>query len=121
MYYIKYMPYKSIKNASRNRRELSAADEYGFETEMILQNRFVLSNPMRLVEADIKDELINYNDNPVDRWCLENTAVQVWDTGHIMPVKIKGMPARRIDGTAALIDVYEVFRRYKSDYLKMIG
>lgn len=100
---------------------LKRMDEYGFETEMILQNRFVLSNPMRLVEADIKDELINYNNNPVDRWCFENTAVQVWDTGHIMPVKIKGMPARRIDGTLALIDAYEVLRRYKSDFLKMIG
>lgn len=32
MVYIKYMPFQSIRNASRNRREISAAHEYGFET-----------------------------------------------------------------------------------------
>ncbi len=96
-------------------------DDYGFEYEMILQNRFVLSSPMRLVEADLKDRLINYNENPVDRWCLENTSVQVWDTGHIMPVKIKGKPERKIDGTAALLNAYEIFRRYRSDFRNAIG
>lgn len=69
-------------------------DEYSFETEMVYQNRYVLSSPMRLVEADIQDELINFNNNEIDRWCLENTAVQVWDTGHIMPIKIKGKAPR---------------------------
>ena len=97
---------------------LKRMDDYGFETEMIYQNRFVLSSPMRLVEADIRDQAINYNDNPIDKWCLMNTSVQVWDTGHIMPVKIKGQAARRIDGTLSLIMVYEMLRRYKTD---MIG
>ena len=32
MYYVKYMPYKSIISASRNRRELAAAKESGFNT-----------------------------------------------------------------------------------------
>lgn len=95
---------------------LKRMDYYGFEHEMILQNRFVMSSPMRLVEADIKDALINYNDNPVDRWCLENTAVQVWDTGHMMPVKIQGTAGRRIDGSVSLIILYEVFRRYRTDF-----
>lgn len=94
---------------------LKRMDDYGFETEMIYQNRYVLSNPMRLVEADIRDQAICYNDNPIDRWCLGNTSVQVWDTGHIMPVKIKGQSSRRIDGTLSLIMCYEMMRRYKTD------
>lgn len=100
---------------------LKRMDDYGFDTEMILQNRYILSSPMRLVEADIKDEYINYNDNPIDKWCLENTSVQVWDTGHILPVKIKGQAARRIDGTASLINVYEVLRRYRTEFMNAIG
>lgn len=100
---------------------LKRMDEYGFDCEMILQNRFVLSSPMRLVEADLKDELINYNDNPIDRWCLENTSVQIWDTGHIYPVKIKGQAARKIDGAVTLIDLYEVYRRYRTEFLNAIG
>lgn len=95
-------------------------DDYGFETEIINQNRYVLSNPMRLVESEIKQQLINYNDNPIDKWCLGNTAVQVWDTGHIMPVKIKGQSGRRIDGTLSLIDVYEMYRRYRTDINELI-
>lgn len=94
---------------------LKRMDEYGFETEMIYQNRFVLSSPMRLVEADIRDQAIAYNDNPIDRWCLMNTSVQVWDTGHIMPIKIKGQAGRRIDGTLSLIMCYEMLRRYKTE------
>lgn len=94
---------------------LKRMDEYGFEYEMIYQNRFVLSSPMRLVEADIRDQIINFNNNEIDKWCLKNTSVQVWDTGHIMPVKIKGQASRRIDGTLSLIMVYEMLRRYKTE------
>lgn len=94
---------------------LKRLDEYGFEYEMIYQSRYVLSNPMRLVEADIRDQLINYRNNPIDRWCLENTSVQVFNTGHIMPVKIKGQSSRRIDGTLSLIMAYEMLRRYKTE------
>lgn len=94
---------------------LKRMDEYGFETEMIYQNRFVLSNPMRLVEADIRDQLIAYNDNPIDKWCLMNTSVQIWDNGMIMPIKIKGQASRRIDGTLSLIMAYEMLRRYKTE------
>lgn len=99
---------------------LKRMDDYGFETEMIYQNRFVLSSPMRLVEADIRDQSIAYNDNPIDRWCLSNTSVQVWDTGHIMPVKIKGQAARRIDGTLSLIMAYEMLRRYKTEIMNTL-
>lgn len=96
---------------------LKRMDDYGFECEMIYQNRYVLSSPMRLVEADIRDQSIAFNDNPIDKWCLMNTSVQVWDTGHIMPIKIKGQAARRIDGTLSLIMVYEMLRRYRTEIL----
>ena len=91
-------------------------DDYGFEYEMIYQNRDVLSSPMRLVEADLKSHIINYNNNPIVKWNLENTSVKVWDTGHIMPIKAKNQAARRIDGTLALIMCYEMYRRYRSDF-----
>ena len=91
-------------------------EDYGFETEMIYQNRFILTSPMRLVEADLRQGLINVNDNPIDRWCLENTSIQLWDTGHIMPIKIKGQPGKKIDGTLSLIMAYEMYRRYRTEF-----
>ena len=99
---------------------LKRMDDYGFEYEMIYQNRYVLSSPMRLVEADIRDQAINFNNNEIDKWCLMNTSVQVWDTGHIMPVKIKGQAARRIDGTLSLIMCYEMYRRYKTEIVNAL-
>lgn len=99
---------------------LKRMDDYGFEYEMIYQNRYVLSNPMRLVEADLRDQLVAFNDNEIDKWCLQNTSVQVWDTGHIMPIKIKGQAARRIDGTLSLIMCYEMLRRYKTEMLNAL-
>ena len=95
---------------------LRRMDEYGFEYELINQNRFVLTAPMNLLEADITQGRLKDNDNPVNTWCLLNTAVHVWDSGHIMAEKVSGQRSRRIDGTAALIDAYEVYRRYKSEF-----
>ena len=99
---------------------LKRMDDYGFEYEMIYQNRYVLTSPMRLVEADIRDQLINRNDNPIDIWCLSNTSIQMWDTGHIMPVKIKNQASRRIDGTLAEIMAYEMLRRYKTEMMNAL-
>lgn len=99
---------------------LKRMDDYGFEYEMIYQNRYVLSSPMRLLEADIRDQLINRNDNPIDIWCLGNTSVQIWDTGHIMPIKIKNQANRRIDGTLSEIMCYEMFRRYRTEMINAL-
>jgi phage terminase large subunit-like protein len=99
---------------------LKRMDDYGFEYEMIYQNRYVLTSPMRLVEADIRDQLINRNDNPIDIWCLSNTSIQMWDTGHIMPIKIKNQANRRIDGTLSEIMCYEMLRRYKTEMMNAL-
>lgn len=113
-------PYKVGYDQRFSKEFLKRMDDYGFETEMIYQNRYVLSSPMRLVEADIRDQLINYNDNEIDKWCLGNTSVQIWDTGHIMPIKIKGQASRRIDGTLSLIMCYEMLRRYRTEMVNVL-
>ena len=100
---------------------LNRMDEYGFNTEMILQNRFVMSQPMRLCEADFKDGLINYNENPVDKWCFGNASMEIDSLGNVMCVKINNQPAKRIDGAVTLIILYEVFRRYRTNFLNNLG
>lgn len=92
-------------------------DEYGFDAEMVYQTRYVLSSPMRLVEADLRDGLINYNGNALDNWCLGNTSCKVYDSGLVMPIKAKGQNGKRIDGTLSLIMSYEMLRRYRGDFM----
>ena len=76
-----------------------------------------MSTPMKVVEADLHNQIINFNDNEIDKWCLKNTSVQVWDTGLMMPIKMKGNASCRIDGAVTLIILYEIFRRYRSEFM----
>ena len=95
---------------------LDRADEYGFECEMIYQG-FALSNAMKLVEAELKDQTINYNQNDMDKWNLGNCSMEMNDRMEIRPVKVNNQKGKRIDGCLGLIIVYEVLRRYRSDFM----
>lgn len=99
---------------------LDRMDEYGFETEMINQNRQVMSSPMKLVEAELKSRMINYGENEVDRWCLGNAAMEMDGLGNVMCVKVNDMASKRIDGAVTLIILYETFRRYRSDFMNNV-
>ena len=99
---------------------LRRMEEYGFETEIIIQNKITLSNAMKLVESDLKAQYINYNENEIDAWCLSNAAMEMDNTGNVQAVKIAGQPGKRIDGAVTLIIVYEMYRRYRSEFKTMI-
>ena len=99
---------------------LRRMDEYGFETEIIIQNKITLSNAMKLVESDLKAQYINYNENEIDAWCLGNAAMEMDNVGNVQAVKIAGQPGKRIDGAVTLIIVYEMYRRYRSEFKTMI-
>lgn len=99
---------------------LKQMGHYGFDCEMVLQNKATLSNAMKLCEADLKAQCVNYNENPIDAWCLGNAAIEVDNLQNCQAVKIPGQPNKRIDGAVTLIILYEIYRRYRSDFSKMI-
>lgn len=90
-------------------------DSYNFEYEMIIQNKLVLSNPMKLTESDLKHRVINYNQHPIDKWCLGNSSMEIDNLGNVMAVKINNQRERRIDGAVTLIMLEEMFRRYRTE------
>ena len=45
----------------------------GFVLEAVRQGAQTMSGPMKTMEADFKDKLIVYNNNPILKWCLSNT------------------------------------------------
>lgn len=98
---------------------LDKMNEYGFDCEMIYQG-YALSNAMKLVEADFKDQLINYNENDMDKWCLGNCSMEMDNTGQVRPVKVNNQKSKRIDGAVTLIILYETFRRYRSDFISQL-
>lgn len=102
---------------------INRMSEYGWTKEnedliMILQNAQTLSNAMKLVEADFQHQLINYNENTIDKWCLKNAGIKVDDRGQCVCVKQES--SKRIDGAITFVILYEMFRRYRTEFKQII-
>ena len=93
-------------------------DEAGFTMEKVRQGVFTLSEPMKQLEADLKNHIVIYDNNPVLKWCLANTQAKVDVNGNIQPCKLNSK-YKRIDGAVALIIAYSVLNNYKKDYETM--
>lgn len=100
---------------------LKRMDAYGIECEAIPQKPAVMSSPMKHLESDLKNQLVNYGANPVDKWCFSNASVKVDNLGQQLAVKINNQPARRIDGAVTTIILYATLKRFRSEYMQYIG
>ena len=87
--------------------------------EPVIQGKKTLSGPMKALGADLEAKLINYNNNPVLKWCMANVSVDMDKNGNIQPCKLQN-PRQRIDGFASLLDAYVVYERNKDDYMNII-
>ncbi len=90
----------------------------GFNMEKVIQGARTMSSPMKEMEADLKAKRINYNNNPILKWCLLNTEVKVDDNENIRPVK--NNQRKRIDGAVALIDAYVVYMNHYEELQNLI-
>ncbi|MGF3113135.1 terminase large subunit [Facklamia sp. P9177] len=88
--------------------------EYGFDMNICRQGYKTLSAPMKNLGADLEAKLINYNNNPVLKWCLTNTAVKTDINGNIMPDRLNSK--MKIDGTASLLDSYVGLMEHYSEF-----
>lgn len=93
-------------------------NDAGFTMEKVRQGVFTLSEPMKQLEADLKNHIVIYDNNPVLKWCLANTQAKVDVNGNIQPCKLNSK-YKRIDGAVALIIAYSVLNSYKKDYETM--
>lgn len=74
---------------------------------------------MKELKADFNQKRIIYDNNPIDKWCLINTEVDIDINGNIQPIKSSNQ-RRRIDGTAALLNAYKVLRDKYDEYQSLI-
>lgn len=119
----KIQPYKIGYDQALAKFWIKEMEKYFSEErlERVPQSHTALSSPMTLVEQDLRSKLIVYDDDPIDKFCFQNTAMDINKYGLIKPMKDKSSPIKRIDGTAALIDCYFVYQEYKPDYLAQVG
>lgn len=61
----------------------------GFQMEEVIQGAKTFSNPMKELEADLREKKLNYGNNPITKWCLLNTSIETDKNENIRPVKRK--------------------------------
>ncbi len=101
-----------------HRMEFYGWSKSGGDMVMILQNAQTLSNAIKLLEADFTHKLVNYNNNDVDKWCLNNACLKVNDLSQCLIVKNE--PSRRIDGAVCQAILYEMYRQNRTEFKQMI-
>lgn len=108
--------YKCGYDAKFANEFINKMDFYGFETESIWQRPEIMSQPINMVEADLKDQLI-IGLNDIDKWCLGNSTLKLNSQGQGILDKIKGQSSKKIDGAVSLCILYETFRRNRSAFV----
>lgn len=93
--------------------------EKGFEMCPCRQGAYTLSQPMKEMGADLEAKIINYNNNPVLKWCLTNTTVERDKNDNIRPVKGRNK-RQRIDGAVSLLIAYTGLFQKMNDYKALI-
>lgn len=84
---------------------------------MINQNAQTLNNAIKLTESDFKHKLIYYNNHAIDKWCFGNAGLKVDNNGSLI---VKLEPKKRIDGAVCLAILYEMYRRYRTDFKTIV-
>lgn len=92
--------------------------DYGFDMEKTAQGPFTWSQPMKEMGAAFQMHKVVYQNNPILRWCLANTAVKSLNSDGIetiQPVKIQ--QHRRIDGTVSLLNAWVGYVKHFDEFL----
>lgn len=89
----------------------------GFNMVKCFQGVKTLSLPMQQLGQDLAAKKINYNNNPLLKWCITNTGIKTDVNGNIQPIKATS-PKYRIDGLASLLDAYVGLIDHYNEYLQ---
>ena len=91
----------------------------GFNMVEVRQGAKTMSQPMKEMQADLLNKDINYNNNPILKWCLSNTCIKEDDNQNIRPIKGRN-EKRRIDGAVSLIITYVVLINNYDNFKNML-
>lgn len=92
--------------------------ESGFDMEKIAQGPLTWTYPLKDMTAAFQEHRVIYNNNPILRWCLANTAIKSTNKDgieSIQPVKIQQQ--RRIDGMVSLLNAWVGYHKHYDEYI----
>ena len=115
-----YIPYHGYDAWSATYYVEDMQNYYGKNgMEKVIQGKQTLSSPMKSLGADLTAKKINYDNNPITKWCLSNTTVDIDKNNNIQPAK-GASSKKRIDGMASLLNAYVVLERHYDEYSNLI-
>ena len=92
--------------------------DMGFEMERIRQGPVTWTYPMKRMKGLFEDHRIVYQNNPILRWCLSNTAAKSSNQRGIDSIQPEKITAnRRIDGTVSLLNAMTGYYNHEDDFL----
>lgn len=94
-------------------------DSFGDIGRPIIQGKKTLSGPMKALKAEFMSKKVNYNNNPITKWCLTNVRADIDKNENIQPAKTSN-PRRRIDGFAGMLNAYVFYLDERDEYLRLI-
>ena len=96
-------------------------EEYGFDMEKIAQGPTTWSYSMKQLGALLEEHKVIYQNNPIMRWCLLNTAVKSTNRDGINTIQpVKSGATRRIDGMVALLNGMVGINNHYEEYTNYI-
>ena len=96
-------------------------ESYGFDMEKTAQGPYTWSQPMKEMGAAFERHQVIYQNNPMLRWCLANTAKKSLNKDGIetiQPVKIQ--QHRRIDGAVSLLNAWVGYVKHFDEYMPYV-
>lgn len=90
-----------------------------FVPEPIIQGKKTLSAPMKALKAELIAKHVIYDNNPILKWCISNTSVDIDKNDNIQPSKGR-QQNKRIDGLAGLLDAYTCYENNLEEYLSVL-
>lgn len=92
--------------------------DMGFEMERIRQGPVTWTYPMKRMKGLFEDHRIVYQNNPILRWCLSNTAAKSSNQRGIDSIQPEKITAnRRIDGTVSLLNAMTGYYNHEDEVL----
>lgn len=100
------------------REEMEA---YGFDMEKIRQGPFTWTYPMKEMKGLFSEHRIVYQNNPMLRWCLYNTAAKSANKDGIESIQpVKASSNKRIDGMVSLLNAFTCYKNHEEEYLTYV-
>lgn len=96
-------------------------EDCGFDLIPIAQGPFTWSPSFKAMSAHFQEHKVCYQNNPVLRWCLANTAAKALNKDGIETIQpVKMHQNKRIDGTVSLLNAWVVYDKHFDEYLPYV-